>query len=147
MAFFLDRSSDVNRLIVEVHPPSAAFSRGVLLVLAAHHALFTWGSWNTRSVGLWPLWPILFLGAAVFCVWAAIDFAGRWPTTVAAAATVTAFSSRALLVLLSWRYGSSNLGLGQTVMGSGVWTIAALLAAVVFTRGMAPLSASLRRED
>lgn len=132
---------------MDVHPPTVRFSRGVLATLAAFHVVFAYGSWETPDLNLWAAWPVMFLTSAVACSWAAWRFGSPQAMALAAAMTVTSYASRAAIVVVSWANGEISITDGHVVMATGCWLLLTVMSAVVFTRGMSPLSARYRNGD
>jgi hypothetical protein len=126
--------------IFERQPPSPAFAKGLLCAIAGGHLVFGWGAYYSSSITwLYQLWPVVFAVAALSCLHAATSFQPM-PVSLAGALTVTAYASRATVILVGFALGRIELAAPTAAFGVAVWMMMTVYAAVLWLRAYGPLA-------
>lgn len=111
-----------------------------MLVAAVAHLGIAFSTFNTDDVvGNW-LSSALFFLAAAGCLHSAWQMENIRVVAFTGAFTMTAYASRAALVVWSWVLGQTELSNARIWLTIFTWGLMAIYAYAIFVRGIAPLS-------
>jgi hypothetical protein len=117
--------------------------RLVIALLAVFNAFAAWRIWypapDLPNVPAAPAWPVLFAAAALACVALERRFFSRNLLALAGGLSVTAYTSRALLVVIEWQRGLLPFTRETTQLIAAQWAMLALLTGFIFVRVLRPI--------
>jgi hypothetical protein len=126
--------------------PGTTFTGRVLVFLTVTHMLFAGGTGFINSLipVLRPAWTLWFLAAAIACGIYRTRLHSRVWVALSGALTTTAYASRGVALLTSAILDPGRVQPAGLVVGLTAWTVLAVLAAILWAKGMVPLASQLR---
>lgn len=139
-------------LPVEHEPPSRRFLSVAMLLAAMLHVGIAIANLYIEDVPFGWVNSMFFLVAAGGCIRVATNVENLRVVALAGAFTMTAYASRAGMILFSWIVGDTSLDDSRVWLSLFSWLLITLYAFAIFVRGVAPLSRlyliqKLARED
>lgn len=120
-------------------PPAVRLSCRLLGLVAVGHLVCAWGALYSPVSIVPPVWAVVFVAAALACVWACWRFTVR-AVAVAGALTVCAYASRAGMFLVGAAAGVFELDAATLALGVAAWVLLAGFAGYVWLRALGPLA-------
>lgn len=145
------RSQD-GTTVMEREPPSRKFISTVMVISAILHCGIGLAAWFIEDTPMHWLTTGLFLLAAGGCLHVALRVDSIKVVAWAGSLTLTAYASRAALILYSFLYNDLQVSDARAWLILMSWSLLTLYAYTIFVRGLAPLSRMhrihhLARED
>lgn len=138
-------SSEPRRYVVTHDPPSKAFTKWLISTIGVLHLAVAYGVHMTGDIDYKWVSTVIFIVAGVACFGVVLKLESIWLVAFTGALTMTSYSSRIGLVLISSSRGHTDLADGRVIIAISGYTLMAVYAYAVFLRGVAPLSRMYRK--